>query len=283
MPKIWSPRHINNQQTIKPELALRSKRPAEYKANETKKIRVKVFWSMAFFVILYLIYFLLNADKFQVSRINAQIKDSQDSAMLEQSIKEYLSGRKMLVFKKSSYFLLNTDGILTWLNKQGLGLGVSVRKNFPDSLTITKEEKVSQLVWVRGEQFYLVGTDGKVIHRLERYGVATGTLPAVYDLSNAVIGEKAASPKLLSLIEETLNKLPAYDLPGAQLDYLKVDSPSANYLKIVTKKGFEIHVSYDKPLDTQLAKLKKSLLAGKIDLNKIQYINLRIENQVIYK
>ena len=91
---------------------------------------------------------------------------------------------------------------------------------------------------------------------------------------------------IIDLIIELFYNFESYQVPLVEIESFKIPGPKANYLKVITKQGFEIHLNSILSLNNQLHKLKRSIEDRKIDvdrLNQIEYINLRIENQVIYK
>jgi len=283
MPKIWSPKQ-NRKHFIAPRgESVRSKRPHEYAWQNVKKIKKRVWQAMILLFIIYIFYLWLYSGTFQINRFNFNNASSVPSADIENAIKANLAKNRWFGVPGSNYFFLNTNKLKQDLNNQGLGFNLNIAKKFPHTLSIEAETTISQLVLTTNQEFYLTDFKGQVKQKLENYAAASSSLPLVYDLSNSPIENNQINNNLLKLIQEAANDFASYALPGINLDYFKVDSLASDYVKIVSKQGFEIHINYTRPLRAQMDKLKKSLLSGKMDLSKLEYINLRVENQVIYK
>ena len=263
----------------------RSRRTHEYDQEAIVRVRKKVYLAIIVFILLYIGYLLFISDNFKVT--NVEISGNADLPAEEviSLAKEALSGRQFIFIPKSNYFFLSKRAVEDKIVAENILIGISLKKKFPKTLIIELEQKLGQMVWSANERIFIINLDGKIERELPVRELVNVNVPVVYDLSNSVIGEegKITNHNLISLIAEIYGDFDAYELPAIQLDYFKVDNPAANYVKIVTKQGFEIQVNYLSSFAGQIDKLKKSLLAGKIDLSKINYINLRVENQVIYK
>ena len=249
-------------------------------------MRRKVFFALIILTAVYLFYLLFYSNFFKINKIN--VAGQIDGLKIEEitvKINQVMVDNRTWPFTGDNYFSLKTSRLEQALNQTNALASFKADKKFPRTLNIQIEERLGRLLWVSSEQFYVLEADGLISGSLALELAASSTLPVIYDLSNAPVapGETRVNNKQLTLIMEAWLNLKNYDLPQIELDYFKVDSAQANYAKIVTSKGFEIHVNYSTGFDAQINKLKKSLASGKIDLNNIHYINLRIANQVIYK
>ena len=264
----------------------RSKRPFEYTREEARRFRQKVFLGGSLAIFLLIFYFWFYSDNFRIRQINIEGNLQQISAAEMRGVVEAaLKKSSFFLFPGNNYFFVSRRLIEKALTDKNILAAVEIKKDFPHTLNIKVKEKLGRLIWVSGEQLYLLELSGKITGKLEARDLANIGVPVLYDLSNATfdLNQPVVNPKLVDLISQIYTDFSGFELPVMELDYFKVDSAQANYVKIVTKRGFEIHVNYLSSLAEQFDKLKKSLLFGKIDLNKINYINLRVENQVIYK
>ncbi|MFA6304714.1 MAG: hypothetical protein WCV73_03380 [Patescibacteria group bacterium] len=264
----------------------RSKRAHEYTRGDAVKLRKKVFLVLAGLIFCYLVYLFFYSGTFRISKIviNGQL-EGQTNEQLAENLKQSLLESGSWLFKGDNFFTASTEGLQSKLNQGNLLADYKLSKKFPKTLLVDIQQKLGRLIWVSAEQNYILEASGLISNQFNVADLTNQTIPVVYDLSNAIptINETRVNDKLVNLILETYLNLKNYALPQIELDYFKVDSSQANYLKIVTKKGFEIHVNYLSTLDQQINKLKASLNTGKIDLNGLSYINLRVPNQVIYK
>lgn len=264
----------------------RSKRIHEYTREDAVKMRRKVFLILALLAVGYVFYLFFYSDYFKISQIN--FSGQAEGLKTEETITkvyEIMVNNRIWPFSGQNYFTVKTGQLEAGLNQANALASFKVSKKLPHTLNIEVEERLGRLIWVSAEQTYVLEADCLISGSIAPEEASKASLPVIYDLSNTFVttGETRVNDKQLALIMEAWLNLKNYDLPQIELDYFKVDSPQANYVKIVTTKGFEIHVNYLASFDSQINKLKKSLASGKIDLNNIHYINLRIENQVIYK
>lgn len=264
----------------------RSKRVHEYTREDAVRLRRNVFLILAALAIGYFLYLIFYSDFLKISQIN--LNGQIEGLKVEEAtakIREIMVNNRTWPFTGDNFFTIKINKLEEELNQSNALASFKADKKFPRTLNITVEERLGRLLWVSLEQYYVLEANGLISGSLDAQQASSTTLPVIYDLSNAPVtpGETKINDKQLALIIEAAVNLKNYDLPQIELAYFKVDSSQANYIKIVTAKGFEIHVNYLASFDSQIKKLKKSLASGKIDLNNIHYINLRIENQVIYK
>lgn len=264
----------------------RSKRIHEYTAKDAARVRRKVFLALAVLAAIYLFYLFFYSAYAKISQFEF-IAGNQDIKTEEvvDKIKVIMARHSNLIFRGDNYFTFKTGRLAAELNQASALASFAVSKKFPRTLVIQIEERLGRLLWVSLEQFYVLEAEGLISGLINQAEALSANLPRIYDLSNTpvVAGQTRINQQQLNLIMEVSINLKNYDLPQIEQDYFKVDSAQANYIKIVTKKGFELHLNYLNSFDSQIKKLKKSLASGKIDLNNIHYINLRIENQVIYR
>lgn len=264
----------------------RSKRPFEYSREEAVQLRQRVFLGVALAIFLFIFYLWFYSEHFRIKQINisgnlGEVSQEEIKGIIEETLKKH----SVFLLPGDNYFLMRTKPIERAFTQKNILAEVEIKKDFPNALNVKVKEKLGRMIWVVGEELYLLELDGKITTRLEARDLVNIGVPVIYDLSNTAfdLNQPVVNPKLVNLIAEIYTDFAGFELPVVELDYFKLDSPQANYVKIVTKRGFEIHVNYLSSLTEQLDKLKKSLLFGKIDLNKINYINLRVANQVIYK
>jgi cell division septal protein FtsQ len=264
----------------------RSKRTHEYGREEAADMRKKVYRILSALLIFYLIYLFAFSSTFRITNLNLSGSAGEtQNGDIEKTIWQALERRRFIIFPGNNYFFADLKNIQQQAEQANILAELSLTKKFPHTLNVGLVTRLGKLVWVAGEQFYILELGGKITSQLMIKELVNVKMPVVYDLGNTpvVLGQETVNSRLVALIADLYTNFGKYDLPAMDLDYFKVDGPGANYVKIVTKQGFEIHVNYLNSLENQFAKLKKSLLAGKIDLTKVNYINLRVENQVIYK
>ncbi len=266
-------------------LANRSRRAYEFSQAEAQVFRKRIFLILGVLILLYGFYLVFYSQYFKLTtvKVKGQV-EGLSSEEIQNSASGYLQSGKGF-WPKNNFFLIRLEEIRKFLQGKYLLVDLELKKEFPRSLTIQLKQKLSRLVWSTGEVLYILELNGSFSAKLEARELINAGVPVIYDLTNSpvVLSQSLVNQRLVSLILEIYQNFESYQLPALELAYFRVDGPTANYVKIVTKQGLEIHVNYLNSLSRQMAKLQKSLAAGKLDLSKTSYINLRIENQVIYK
>lgn len=266
---------------IKPK----SKRPHQYLYEQAQKLRQRVLIYSLLVALFFLGYLLFYSNVFKIE--NIILEGSKDFSQTEANelVAKILDSYRWLILPQNNYFLFGKSHFNKEFQEKYPFSELSIKKSFPSTLNIEIRQGINQSVWIANEQLFLIDHEGVVVRRLPFSDLSSVKIPLIYDLSNTKIeiGETALELETLKLVQDLQQNFNSYNLPKIELDYFKIDSPRANYVKLVAKQGFEIHLNTILPLIKQIYKLQKSLEAGKIDLNKISYINLRIDDQVIYK
>lgn len=267
--------------TSKPQ----SKRPHRFLLEQAIKLRKKVLYLSLTVIFLLLIYILFFSSIFTINNIIINVDEQVNYEEARNYIDNILSTRFLSIIPYSNYFFANKYYINKRFQEKYPINQLKITKRFPKTIIFTVVSSSGQSLWLTNEKVYLINRSGKIIREFLNNDLNNSNLIKIYDLSNTKlnINDNTLDQKVLNLIYQITDNFENYQLPQLLIDCFRVDSPKANYFKLVTKQGFEIHFNILQSLDDQMYKLKQSLNAGKIDLNKIQYINLRIPNQVIYK
>jgi len=283
MKHFWS---LYRKKPVRGPSLPKSRRPHEIDLESIVRMRKKVLKIIIFLIIIFLIYLFGYSDKFRIQNINITGQSSEVSnEEIKSNIERAISGSRYILLPGNNYFFVNLEAVQRYFDQNNLFIELEIDKDFPRTLNVQVKEKLGRLIWISAEQLYLLELDGRVKSQLNARELVNVGIPVVYDSSNSLFDfdQEFVNDQLIALIVEIFTTFDSYELPIIQYDYFKVDSPEANYIKLVTKQGFEIHLNYLSSVSSQLRKLKLSLLEGKIDLSKINYINLRIKNQVIFK
>lgn len=266
-------------------LGLRSQRTHQYLLEQAKRVRKKVglyFFILLFFFLFYLFFY---SQLFQIKHINVTGSASEGLEEQIKFVQNQISNGHSFIFRQNNFFSVSKAKLNKDFQEIYTLSELQIDKKFPSTLDVVIIEKLGQSVWLTNERAFIIDFKGLVQREIPLASLTTIKVPIIYDLSNTYVGlnDSTLEPKVMELIYALYQEFPSYQLPAIDLDYFKIDNPKANYIKIVTKQGFEIHLNTILDLQQQILKLKKSLEAGLIDLKAINYINLRIEDQVIYK
>lgn len=266
----------------------KSKRLIEFLREETKKLKLKLIFAIVLVVIGALVYFLYYSSVFKIKNVNITGNVNLQAAEVRQTIEDSLKKNRWLILPQNNYFILNQQLIKKdFQDKYPLG-DLKIDQKFPATLNIEVNEKVGQFIWKIQDRLYLMNLDGYLVRELPVKEIVNSNLPEILDLSGSSSStisftEQTLPKPMVDLVFNVFNNFKDYSLPGIELASFRLDSPKADFLKLVTKQGYEIHVNNDLSLEEQFGKLKASIEQKKIDLAKVQYINLRIAGQVIYR
>lgn len=228
------------------------------------------------------------------------------------SVETIINCKKFLVFPCQSYVFVDVDEISEFLSEKYSLNWIRVKKEFPHSLTITLEEKISTVIYDNTQNYRTVDLLGDFIDTLyaiddtewhERIGpneaggaVTTtvhlpnldrlksefGDYPVIYDATGAILaadGQKVR-PELVQAVIDWYNFLnKKINLP---FSYVEIES-SVGDAKIHTQIGWSIFVKLGERFGEQTDELSY-LLTNKIGLDaRIEYIELRFPDRVYWK
>lgn len=155
---------------------------------------------------------------------------------------------------------------------------ISVRRQWPNGVTLTVGLKTPSIGWVSGDQPYVIDLDGIAIGSLP----AGSKLPVVLDGSNlpVTIGKKVATGKFVQYIRDVT---PALAAAGVNVVALQVKDTTLD-LYVVTDKGFYILLDTSRPVGDTVSDLNHVLTALATQKHTpAEYIDLRIPNKAYYK
>ncbi len=274
----------SNHEFIKPQ----SKRTHIFEHEESSKLRRKVLLYLGLVILIYLIYFLFYSEHFKIDNLILNGNSEISNQELQEIIYNSIDKNSWLIFPQNNYFLLNKSRLLKDFQEKYTLDDLLIIKYQPDTLYIEISERRGSFFWKSNERYFLFNAAEEIFKEIDIQDIVNSSLPLIQDESNTEIqlGQKVLNEDMIDLIIELFYNFESYQVPIIEIESFKIAGPKTNYLKIVTKQGFEIYLNSILSLNKQLYKLKRSLEERKIDvdkLNLIEYINLRIENQVIYK
>ena len=263
----------------------KSKRSYQYLHEQAVSLRRKVLLYLGLVIIIYLVYLLFYSDSFKIKYLNISGNTEISTAEIEELIWNSLERNSWFLFPQDNYFFLSKKRLQKDFQELNSLDEIEIEKVSPQVIDIKVTDRAGQFIWITNERIFLFDLKGQIFKEIAARELVNTGMPIVYDNSNSdlSINDKVLDQSVIELISKVFEQFEQLGLPIIQLDSFRVDSPEANFIKVVSKQGFEIHFNTVMPLEKQFFKLKRSLEEGKIDLNKIEYINLRIENQVIYK
>jgi cell division septal protein FtsQ len=218
---------------------------------------------------------------------------------------QYLSQNQLFILKNRNIFLFSKNAIKKRLNEVIILEDLKVDKILPNTIKLTLVEKNSAIKWLSNDNEYLLDNQGQIIKRY--YVSATPQIFVVQPGNNAsnttpVASNESKFIKLRNLANQPVN-LGDYVIKAENagfilelankikdVEYLKfteIDLPNAypQYLSVIMAGNWQIQLNLLDSVSLQLNRLNL-LIDQKIkkeNLNRLEYIDLRLGESIYYK
>jgi len=261
----------------------KSRRFNELNQERLAKLRQRVFKALLIILTGYLIYFLLLSHFFKLEYLIISGNSQTPSQEIEPLVWEALSGRRWLIIPNDNYFSAALGKINTKLSQNFVFNQLTITKQLPKTLLLKIEEKTAQFIWSSNNQYYLMTGDGLIIRELNNYQPQQ-VIPLIIDQSNAstTVNEVVINSQILSLISQIKENLSLNPIAGIKPNAFQLTNRGSQFIKLKTEAGAEIHLDQTN-LNEQLEKLRKIVQSQHLDLSRVEYINLRVTEQAIYR
>ena len=265
--------------------AQRSLRISQYEQKKERTKKIKSVYLVVLGVSGYLVYLTLFSSIFRLQYVNIAGNDSIPESEIKDLVFKQFESRRGLIFPGDNYFVFSEKKLRQQLEDLYNLKKLTINREDKNSIKINIEELPGRVLWVTQGKNLLIDSNGIVIREVPNMDDSLKSAPIIYDLSNvsANVRDHVVNEDLVNLALDVKQRLASFNVPSISIDHFAVDGHDATYIKLVTPQKLEIHLSPKLSTDQQFLKLRTSLDENKIDLSKIQYINLRVEDQVIYK
>jgi hypothetical protein len=280
---------------------IRYKRPWKFKKGIFKLSLFKAINIILLLGIIWCLYFFIFSSFYNITNIEIygnQIISSED---LLDITNNFLSHNKLYIFKNRNIFVFNRNALRKKINEVVLLDNIKIEKILPNTIRVTIKEKNAALKWLTDDQEFLVDDQGQIIKRY--YKTVTPKIFQIIetpdineqqkddnflkikDSSNQQVslGDKVLNPENIDFIIKIVPKL-------NETDYLKVKNilvPNEfpQYLIIELQSGGQIYFNLAELIESQLERLNLIIdkKIGKNNLNKLDYIDLRLGENVYFK
>ncbi len=216
-------------------------------------------------------------------------------------VEAMLEKKRIGVFSQRNRIFLPVEVLKNELQQtyQFSQLAVDVNRT---AIHVFVEEKISEVVWVTGDQMYFLDLDGTIVRELytqerqqidQRLGrelvdpleetgaVLAPTMPIIFDDSNTsvIVGTNPIQPITVSHVidfDKGIRKLiihpKTYGLPSQGTSWMRIDTDMA------------YDILFDATLDTEAQwEVLRSVLQGQEGLLAEEYIDIRFGNRVFVK
>ncbi len=280
---------------------IRYKRPWKIEKGIFKLSFFKIINILLLIGIIGCLYFFIFSDFYNITNIEIygnQIISSED---LLDITNNFLGHNRLLIFKNRNIFLFNRKALKNKISEVVLLDNIKIEKILPNTIRITIKEKNAALKWLTDSQEYLVDTQGQIIKRYYK-----SITPKIFQLSDGLDDKKEQNDdgflKIKDLTSEQVS-LGNYVLNPENIDFVFKMVPKLNekdYLKVTNiavpnkfpqfliiglESGGQIYFNLSEIIESQLERLNLIIekKIGKSNLNKLDYIDLRLGENVYYK
>lgn len=227
--------------------------------------------------------------------------------------------KKLLIFPGESYFLVNLDDVRDTLKEKFPIESITIKKEFPNTLNILLEEKISNIIYDNGKSYSFIGVDGAVMQILRQVGndewqektkITTSTNEKGETVEKIEIIERKHLPPIESIFEDLGNYPIVFDMREKDVSinstalspetvqgiiqwfnllnkrtnipfgYIIIENELGDGV-IKTREGWELRVKLTKEIDKQFSELQYIL--EKTKRPNINYIDLRYLGKVYWQ
>jgi len=135
-------------------------------------IKKKIYVATIILCTLGTFYLLLFHEFFIVKKLKIEGLERTEKQSIEESVLGVMEYKKLGIFPANSYLLINTDEIRDILLEKFPLESIIVKKEFPNKLSLTVEEKVSTFIYDNGKEYILKDNIGNTIELLDTVGAA---------------------------------------------------------------------------------------------------------------
>jgi cell division septal protein FtsQ len=264
----------------------KSLRVSQFEEKRQHYKKIKAIYLLSLFIFSYLIYLCLFSSVFRLETISVVGNDTIPEQEVKKLVEAQFQRHRWLFFSGDNYFLFSEKKLKRSLQETYNMKKLSIKRLGRNNLEINLEELPGRLIWNSQNKSYLIDNNGIIIRELNQTGEGgLQNTAKIFDLSNSSVNirQRVISVDLVNLALDISQRLPEFNVPAISIDHFAVDGQDATFIKLVTPQKLELHLTHKLSAEQQFLKLRTSLEENKVDLNKVNYINLRVEDQVIYK
>lgn len=270
----------------------RRKRPPGSNRKKIISDRLRIFLhgflSVIFFVVV--CHVLLFSPFLKIQKVEIEGNQELSQENLYQAAKELYNGFYLGFLPKDNFFLFPGKGLQNLLKDRFRKISeLSIKKTFPDKVSITLKERQSLILWCSGGPCNLVDENGYAYENVDfdSPDILQNHLVEIVDTSAkpVALGDQILTKEYIDFVLEMVRKF-AGDGKNLKLTE-KCSTPSrlAGEISCALVDGGRVAFSTEIPLSQTLktASIFLDKQLKKEDASKLEYLDLRFENRVYYK
>ncbi len=312
---------VRNCDKVFKDFAWRRRKNNPFWRDETDNLNWKKIVELTFLAVCLLTTIVLGifASAFRINYINISGLQRIKYVEFDDSVRSVLNYHRFLILPGDNYFLVDMSEIKDILKQKFSLNSATIKKEFPNKLSITVEEKISTVIYDNGSEYGYLDAEGRLVEILKKVGVdewkekkqtVTSTDAAGKEISEVRVLNREHLPNLKGLVAEYGDYPVIFDQRLASttvgtvilekeivqgviewFNRLNTTKYKLNYFIIkdelgeVTLKmegGWIIRANLKNDVGNQFNELQY-LLKNKIKSNKINYIDLRFPGKAYWQ
>lgn len=275
-------RHITTRENWRKHTGVRSRRLTasyyqDYNLNRKKRLSRIIF----LILIILLIQGIFQASWLSLNKLIVLNNQDVSSELVINFVQEKLASRRYLFFKNNNFFIADTDKLAAELKNNFNLNNAFLKKRFPNKLEIRLEEKTSQFIWLKDGYYYLIDAAGALNRQIE----APDNKYVILDDQRSY--KPSAGQDIFRNDEiKAIQDIYAYwqkEINSQSRLVRIIITDNWGELRLQSGLGFYVKVNASIDINTQMANLKKAIVAGNLTGTDIDYIDVRFTDKIYYK
>lgn len=248
-----------------------------------------IFYPLSLVFLGVVVYFLFFSLYLSINSIEVNGTEKVDPEKIKNALEEKISGKFLGVIPKNNLLAISKNGTKKYLLSKFNRLeSVEIKKIFPEKMIVYVKEKEFKLIFSTGENKYLIDENGSAWPRndFELDNTEAESLITLTDESGKAISDVETALntdfiKYMLNIREGVQNEAGIEISGNFYSPRLISGD----LNVETKEGWKIYFNREISIAKSIGILK-SVLKDKIkkeDIQKLEYLDLRINNKVYYK
>ncbi|MFA6252680.1 MAG: FtsQ-type POTRA domain-containing protein [Patescibacteria group bacterium] len=237
--------------------------------------------------IIYIIIFILILQSFfQAPFLSLRkVELRGNSFYKDEEVKQYvqtaLEEKKWLFFQNNNFFLFKAGSLKDQLIKQYNLSDVSIKKTFPNKLSINFIEKTSQFIWKKNDSYYLMDAKGQLngqINEINNKYIILADFRSYQPKNN----ENIFRPDEIELIQGIITLWQEKLANMVKIEAINIGDDWSTF-DIKTNLSYIAKINPQDDINAQLENYRRILLEGNVVGTDINYINLRFGEKAYFQ
>jgi cell division septal protein FtsQ len=237
--------------------------------------------------IIYVIIFILIAQSFfQAPFLSLRkIELGGNSFYKDEEVKQYIQTamekKKWLFFQNNNFFLFDAGSLKDELIKQYNLSDASLKKTFPNKLSVKFIEKTSQFIWKKNDSYYLMDAKGQLngqINEINNKYIILADFRSYQPQNNENIFRSDEIELIQGIITLWKDKLANM----VKIEAINIGDDWSTF-DIKTNLSYIVKINPQDDVNAQLENYRRILLEGNVVGTDINYINLRFGEKAYFQ